>query len=75
MISYQLAVNSYVTLKVYDVLGREIMKLVSKEQEAGNYTARFDGSEFPSGVYYYTLIATDARGIKHTETKRMTLLK
>ena len=75
VISYQLAVNSYVTLKVYDVLGREIMKLVSKEQEAGNYTARFDGSEFPSGVYYYTLIATDARGIKHTETKRMTLLK
>jgi hypothetical protein len=75
VISYQLSVNSHVTLKIYDVLGKEIMKLVNKEQGAGNYTIRFDGSKLPSGVYYYTLITTDTHGNNQSETKQMTLVK
>jgi FG-GAP-like repeat/Secretion system C-terminal sorting domain/FG-GAP repeat len=75
VISYQLSVISYVTLKVYDVLGKEITTLVNKEQTTGNYTVHFKGSKMPSGVYYYTLSATDAHGKRQTETKEMTLLK
>jgi FG-GAP-like repeat/Secretion system C-terminal sorting domain len=75
VISYQLSVNSYITLKVYNVLGEEILILANDERAAGNYTVHFDGSNLPSGVYYYMLSATDAHGNRQTETKQMTLLK
>ena len=74
-ISYQLSVSGYVTLEVFDLLGKAITMLVNEKQANGNYQVRFDGSRLPSGVYYYTLTATDAHGNKQTETKRMTLIK
>ena len=74
-ISYHLSEQSHVTLKVDDVLGKEIITLVNKEQVPGNYMVRFDGGKLASGVYYYTLAATDAHGNKQSETKRMTLIK
>ncbi len=70
VISYQLPVNSQVTLKVYDVLGREVQTLVDEHQSAGDHWVRFDGTNLPSGVYFYRLQA----GTYHN-TKKLVLLK
>ena len=59
-----------VSLKVYDVLGNEVLTLVNEKQTAGSYSVTFDGSNFPSGVYFYKLEAGE-----FVETKRMILLK
>jgi len=56
-ISYQLAGNSHVTLRVYDILGREVATLVDENKSAGAYQAKFDGSGCASGVYFYRLEA------------------
>jgi len=70
VISYQLPVNSYVTLKVYDVLGREVAGLVNEKQDAGHFSVQWDATKMPSGVYFYTLQAGEYRA-----TKRMLLVK
>jgi len=70
VIRCQLPVASNVLLKVYDVQGREIATLVNEKLNAGTYTVDWNGSDFPSGVYFYRL-QTDG----YTETKRMTLIK
>jgi hypothetical protein len=69
-ISYQLAVSSHVTLKVYDVLGREVAALVDENKTAGSYQAKFDGSRFASGVYFYRLEAGS-----YSATRRFVLMK
>jgi hypothetical protein len=56
-ISYQLPANSFVSLKIFDVLGREIKTLVQEQQNAGNHSVRFNGTNIPSGVYFYRLQA------------------
>jgi hypothetical protein len=55
VIKYQIPEASVVTLKVYDVLGREISTLVNEEQKPGNYETVFDASKLSSGVYYYRI--------------------
>ncbi len=62
--------NPLVTLRVYDVLGREAAVLVNEEKPAGRYTVLFDGSRLASGVYYYQMKAGD-----FTETRKLILLK
>jgi len=71
-ISYQLPVNSFVTLKVYDVLGNEAAVLINEWKEAGSYSAQFttSGKQLASGMYFYTLTAG-----KFTDTKKFILLK
>jgi hypothetical protein len=54
-ISWQSPLGSHQTLKVYDLLGREVATLVDEYKEAGKYEAVFDASELSSGVYYYRL--------------------
>jgi photosystem II stability/assembly factor-like uncharacterized protein len=54
-INYQIPQLTFVTLKVYDVLGNEIAVLVSEEKPAGIYRVEFNGTGLPSGVYYYQL--------------------
>ncbi len=44
-----------VTLKVYDILGKEVSTLVNEYQQAGTFDVVFDGSNLASGVYYYQL--------------------
>jgi phosphatidylserine/phosphatidylglycerophosphate/cardiolipin synthase-like enzyme len=56
-IGYQLSAVSHVTLKVFDVLGREITTLVNQRQNAGYYSVTFDAGRFSSGVYFYVLNA------------------
>jgi hypothetical protein len=73
-LKYELPAGTHVTLKVYDVLGRELAILVNSFQEAGYKTISFDASSaaggLPSGVYFYTLQAD-----KFTQTKKMLLLR
>ena len=57
IINYQLTINNFVSLKVYDVLGREIATLVNEEKPAGSYEVSFNGSRLPSGVYFVRMTA------------------
>ena len=70
VISYQISVNSFVTLKVYDVLGNEVATLVNQEQEAGKYQITFDAKRYASGVYICQIIAGD-----FVKTIKMSLVK
>jgi hypothetical protein len=70
VISYQLSAVSKVTLKVYDILGKEIASLVNEEQQAGSYNVTFNASNLSSGIYFYTL-KTD----NFTQTRKMILIK
>ena len=70
VISFQLSVVSDVSLKVYDIQGREVQTLVNERLQPGKYETSFDGSGLNSGVYFYRL-TTDG----FSETKRMILLK
>jgi photosystem II stability/assembly factor-like uncharacterized protein len=70
IISYKIPVNGLVTLKVFDVLGREVTTLVNGEKSAGKYEVTLDALELSSGVYYYTLRAGD-----FVKTNKMLLLK
>ena len=69
-IKYSILKSSFVTLKVYDMLGKEVTTLVNEERGTGNYKVDFDGSYLPSGVYFYRMQA----GI-FSETKKLVLLK
>lgn len=63
--------GEFVSLKVYDVLGNEVKTLVNEKRNAGNYSVTFDGANFSSGIYFYSLLV-DGDII---DTKRMVLLK
>lgn len=73
-ISFSLPVNGLVSLKIYDVTGREVKTLIDGFKEAGFYSEYFDGSSLASGVYFYRLILT-ADGDKFSETKKIVLKK
>ncbi len=70
MIKYQLLKSGHVTLRIYDILGREVATLVNENQDTGIHSATFDGSRLASGVYFYRLTAP---GI--VVTKKMVLTK
>ncbi len=62
--------NDNVCLKVYDILGKEIATLVNERMQPGTYEVSFDGSGYPSGIYFYSFTS----GI-FSETKKMILIK
>ena len=69
-IEYRVASTEYVTLKVYDILGREIVTLVNEEKPAGTYEVKWNAEGLSSGIYFYKLQAAD-----FVQTKKMILLK
>jgi subtilisin-like proprotein convertase family protein len=69
-IKWQMPESGNVTLKIYDVLGREVITLVNEELSAGKHDVTFDASQFSSGVYFYQLKAGD-----FIEIKKMILIK
>jgi len=70
IIEYSVNSTSFVSVKVYDVLGREIATMVNERKEAGSYSITFNASYLPSGSYIYRLIAGNS-----TATKKLILLK
>jgi hypothetical protein len=69
-INYSLSNDGLVTLKVYDVLGKEVTTLVNENQKAGLHSINFNAVNLPSGVYIYRLFSG-----KNTFSKKMILLK
>ncbi len=69
-INYQLPQSSFVTLKVYNVLGREVATLVNEVKSAGTYSLNFNAAQLPSGVYYCAMQAGS-----YYKVNKMILLK
>jgi len=69
-ISYSLKDDGFVSLKVYNLLGIEIVRLVNENQKTGHYTINFDASNFPSGVYIYSLTTSG-----FNSSRKMILIK
>ncbi|HEY3296654.1 MAG TPA: T9SS type A sorting domain-containing protein [bacterium] len=69
-LEFGVARSGHVSLKVFDLLGREVAVLVNGQRSPGVYRAEFDGSKLPSGLYLYTL-----RTPEGTQTRKMMLLK
>ncbi len=69
-IKYQIPSTSYIKLIIYDILGREVKKLVNNKQEAGIYQVEWDASNFSSSIYFYKLVAGD-----FIDSKKIVLLK
>ena len=75
-ISYQLSAVSNVSLKVYDILGREVATLVNEVKEAGYYTTSFDGSKLSSGIYFTRFVVRPQDGSKPiVQVEKMLLMK
>ncbi|NOG98650.1 MAG: T9SS type A sorting domain-containing protein [Ignavibacteriae bacterium] len=70
IINYQIKEKGFVTLKVYDMLGKEVATLVNNTQESGRYSVELNANELPSGVYIYSLTVND-----FVQNTKMTLLK
>jgi hypothetical protein len=69
-IRFDVRTSGNVSLKVFDVLGREVEVIVNEYLKSGSYSVQFSGENLPSGVYYYEL-----RAESFSETKRMMLVK
>ena len=69
-IKYSVNAETFICLKVFDVLGREVTVLVKEQQKPGNYHVEWNAKNLPSGVYFYQLKAG-----KFAETKKMVLMK
>lgn len=69
-ITYTLQQSTYVSLTVYDRLGRQVISLVEQNQDAGEHTVDFNASEYPSGIYFYRIKTPEK-----TEVKKMLFTK
>jgi len=69
-IKFDIPKSGFVKIIIYDLLGREITQLVNQQMHAGSYNADWDAANYPSGVYFYKLVAGD-----FVETKKMVLVK
>ena len=75
-IKFSIPEASFVTLNVYDVLGRELRNLVNENLNSGQYTVNFEASNLPSGVYFYKLNSVSNQNNKIiNKTRSMILLK
>jgi photosystem II stability/assembly factor-like uncharacterized protein len=69
-IKFDIPKSGFVNITVYDLLGREVTKLVNERMQPGSYNVDWDASNYPSGVYFYKLESGD-----FSESRRMVLLK
>jgi hypothetical protein len=69
-IKFSLPKESYVTLKIYNILGQELAQLISQKLNIGTYTTKWNASNYSSGIYFYSL-----RAGGYSETKKLILLK
>ena len=64
MINFSIAKSGLVSLKVFDVLGKEVATLVSDQKVVGSYSIKFDGTDLSSGVYFYKMVTKEFTGVK-----------
>ena len=69
-INFSIPVNGLVTLKIYNVLGKEVMTLINEHKPAGNYGAEFNGANLSSGIYFFRMETGE-----FVDVKRMMLIK
>jgi len=69
-IRFDIPKSEFVIIRIFDALGREVATLLNEQLKPGTYEAEFNGADYPSGVYFYKLIARD-----FVETKKMIMLK
>ncbi len=74
-INFSIPERSFVTLKVYDMLGKEVMQLVSGDYSRGTYAADLNASGLSSGVYVYSIEARTESGQLLKDTKKLSLVK
>lgn len=70
IIKYDLLSSTFVKLSVFDLVGREVRKIVNEMQNPGSYKVEFDGNDLPGGVYFYRILTG-----RFSETKKMILIK
>jgi hypothetical protein len=69
-IEFSIPKSSNVSLKIYDVLGNQVMNVMNEFKPAGNYSVNIDASKLSSGIYFYTLTA-----VEFMSTKKMLLIR
>ncbi|MBE0539043.1 MAG: T9SS type A sorting domain-containing protein [Ignavibacterium sp.] len=69
-INFSIKESGFVNIKVFDLIGQQVAELVNEEKETGSYTVAFDASNFPSGVYIYTIHSGS-----FVQTRKMLLMK
>ena len=69
-IEYRIPQSEFVSIKVYDLLGREIATLINEKKTAGNFEVEFDANDLPSGIYFYQI-----KSGNYSKTRKMILLK
>lgn len=74
-IKFSIPVSGFVTLQVFDMLGREVKSLVSTQMNTGFYAYDFNASELSSGIYFYRIQVSGEKGVQFVNTKRMVLVK
>ncbi len=76
-ISYQLPYDSQVTITIYDILGREVSKILNEERKAGYYQEKFDAGRLASGAYIYRITAKSTYGVPYefVSVKKMMVMK
>ncbi len=74
-VDFQIPFAGKVSLKVYDITGKEVATLVDAQMDAGYYTSVFNGANLSSGVYFYRLIASSENGNSFNKTMKLILVK
>lgn len=74
-IHFELPRAAHVILKVYNILGEEVVTLIDEEKAAGKYDIQFEGARFTSGVYFYRLTSDERSGQSFISTKKSILIK
>ncbi len=74
-IQYSLPMDAKVSLKVYDMVGREVASVVNEQQAAGYYEQKFGGYNLSSGVYFYCIVAESGGKVAFTSIKKMVMIK
>ncbi|MDI6804910.1 MAG: T9SS type A sorting domain-containing protein [Bacteroidota bacterium] len=75
IVNYQLPIDNWVMLKVYDVLGREVATLVDEFKEAGYHHVVIEGTNYSSGIYFYQMTFKDQSGKTTIARKKMVLIR
>ncbi len=74
-LEFQIPKSGFVSLKVYDLLGKEVANIVNENLNSGTYRYKFDGSNFASGVYFYNITIGDFSAVKRMVLIKYVLLK